>query len=81
MVSLLGAAVLSIGIKLEESAGLDDSVKTFQMPLASELLEVIAKFGERHQVTPVEMLAVLGATLIDTGASIESELNTGTRLN
>jgi hypothetical protein len=81
MVSLLGAVVLDIGIKLEEVAGIEDRAKTFDVPLARELMDVITGFGKRHHVSAVEMIAVLGATLIDSGASIESEVNTGTRLN
>jgi hypothetical protein len=81
MVSLLGAAVLSIGIRLEEAAHLEERAKTFQVPLASELLDVIVQFGQRHQVDPVEMIAVLGAALIDTGVSIESRRNPRTYVN
>jgi hypothetical protein len=43
--------------------------------------ELMAEFGERQHVDPIEMLTVLGATIIDFGAEIQSAVNTGTRLN
>jgi hypothetical protein len=40
-------------------------MKRYEVPLASELLEIIAGFGTRYHVTPIKMLAVLGASVID----------------
>ena len=72
MVGLLGATVSSLGNKLEQAAGLDDRTKSPDIPLTQQLLSVIVTFGERHRVSPLKMVAVLGATLIDIAVSIES---------
>jgi hypothetical protein len=81
MVSLIGTLVLDIGIRLEATAGIVHRKKSYAVPLAGKILELIAEFGERQNVDPMEMLGVLSATIIDLGAEIESTVNTGTRLN
>jgi hypothetical protein len=77
MVGLLGATVLFLGNKLEQAAGLDNRIKTPDMPLAQQLLNVVVTFGKRHDVSPLEMVGVLGGTLIDIAASIQSDLPGG----
>jgi len=72
MVSLLGTIVLELGIKLEQTAGIADRPKTYSVPLAVELGGVISDFGMTHHVTPIDMLSVLGALIIDIGASIDT---------
>jgi|SRR6516164_9241193 hypothetical protein len=81
MVSLIGTLVLDIGIRLEAKAGMVRRKKSYAVPLAGEMLELIAEFGECQHVDPIEMLSVLGATIIDLGAEIQSAVNTGTWLN
>jgi hypothetical protein len=81
MVSLIGTLVLDLGMRLEATAGIVHRKKSYAVPIAGQMLELIAQFGERWRVDPVEMLAVLGATIIDLGAEIQSAVNTGTRLN
>jgi hypothetical protein len=81
MTSLLGATVLDLGIRLERAGGIADRTKTYDVPLASDLLNVLAAFGERHHINPVEMLAVLGGTIVELGAEIESDVNRGKRVN
>src|SRR5689334_700100 len=75
MVSLVAAIILHLGIQLERTAGLVDRAKTYDVPLAGELLEVVAAFGERQHLSPVEMLAVLGGTIIEFGAEMEVAVN------
>ncbi len=77
MVGLLGATVLFLGAKLEKAAGLDNRMKDLNMPRAKKLLKVIVTLGERHHVSPVEMVGLLGGTLIDIAASIESGVPDG----
>ena len=81
MVSLIGTLVLDIGMRLEATAGIVHRKKSYAVPLAGKMLELIAQFGERQNVDPIEMLAVLGTTIIDLSAEIQSAVNTGTRLN
>jgi hypothetical protein len=81
MVSLIGTMVLDLGMRLEATAGIVHRKKSYAVPLAGKMLELIAQFGQRQHVDPIEMLAVLGATIIDLGAEIQSAVNTGKRLN
>jgi hypothetical protein len=81
MVSLLGAVILDLGIRLEATAGITDRKKSYRVPLGREMLELVATFGQRQNVDPIEILAVLGATIIDLGAEIQSDVNAGKRLN
>jgi len=81
MTSLLGAMVLDLGIRLERANGITDRAKTYDVPLASDLLNVVDAFGERHHVSQIEMLAVVGGTIVDLGAEIESDVNRGKRKN
>ena len=81
MISLLGAMVLDLGIRLERTAGIEDRIKTYDVPLAGELLEVVAAFGKRHHINPVEMLAVLGGTIVELGADMESAVISGNKVN
>jgi hypothetical protein len=81
MTSLVGTMVLGLGIRLERAAGITERAKTYDVPLASDLLKVIADFGEWHHINPVEMLAVLGGAIVELGAEMESGVNRGERVN
>lgn len=81
MISLLGAMVLDLGIRLERTAGIEDRIKAYDVPFAEELLEVVAAFGERHHINPVEMLAVLGGTIVELGAEMEFAVVSGNKVN
>jgi hypothetical protein len=59
MVSLIGTLVLDIGMRLEATAGIVHRKKSYAVPLAVKMLALIAEFGERQHVDPIEMLAAL----------------------
>jgi hypothetical protein len=62
--------IRELGIKLEETAGVTERPKTYSVPLAVEVGGSISDFGMTYHVTPIDMLRVLGALIIDIGTSI-----------
>jgi hypothetical protein len=75
------ATVLYVGMNLEKASQLQIESKSFNVPLGYEIIDEVVRFKERNKLSPMEMIAILGAPIIDPGAMIESDVKAGTRVN